>query len=117
MFRTECKNPKYAVPNGCATHPHNIYFQLLGETGIVGFISIFSFFFYILIKIIINFRKNISLTFNNKTTLAFFSLCCLFLHFCPLLPNGNFFNNWLNIITFIPMGIFLYSNHSNSRHD
>jgi len=117
MFRVECKNPKYAVPNGCATHPHSIYFQLLGETGIIGFISIFSFFFYILIKIINNFRKNNSFKLKNKTTLASFSLCCLFLHFFPALPNGNFFNNWLNIITFIPMGIFLYSNHSNSRHD
>ena len=117
MFRVECKNPKYAVPNGCATHPHSIYFQILGETGIIGLISIFSFFFYILIKIIINFRKNNSFKLQNKTTLASFSLCCLFLHFFPALPNGNFFNNWLNIITFIPMGIFLYSNHSNSRHD
>ena len=117
MFRVECKNPRYAVPNGCATHPHSIYFQLLGETGIIGFISIFSFFFYILIKIIINFRKNNSFKLKNKTTLAFFSLSCLFLHFFPFLPNGNFFNNWLNIITFIPMGIFLYSNHSNSRYD
>ena len=27
--------------------------------------------------------------------------------------SQNFFNNWLNIITFRPMGIFLYSNHSN----
>jgi O-antigen ligase len=117
MFRVECKNPKYAVPNGCATHPHSIYFQLLGETGIIGFILIFFFFFYILIKIVINYQKNISFKLENKKTLAYFSLCCLFLHFFPFLPNGNFFNNWLNTITFIPMGIFLYSNDSNSRHD
>ena len=117
MFSVECKNPKYIVPNGCATHPHNLYFQLLGETGIIGFICLFSFFFYILTRLIINLIKNNSFTLQNKETLASFSLCCLFLHFFPLLPNGNFFNNWLNIITFLPMGIFLYSNHLNPSHD
>ena len=117
MFRVECKNPKYSVPNGCATHPHSIYFQLLGEAGFVGFIFLIFFLFYILKNIIINQKKDNSFSLNNKTTLASFSLCCLLLHFFPGLPNGNFFNNWLNIITFLPMGIFLYSNYSKPSHD
>tara|TARA_B100000787_G_scaffold169190_1_gene159684 strand:- start:5366 stop:6595 length:1230 start_codon:yes stop_codon:yes gene_type:complete len=117
MFRVECKNPKYSVPNGCATHPHSIYFQLLGEAGTVGFICILFFFFYILKNIIVNFKKDNSFLLKNKTIIASFSLCCLLLHFFPGLPNGNFFNNWLNILTFLPMGIFLYSSHSKPSHD
>lgn len=117
MFRIECKNPKYSVPNGCATHPHNIYFQLLGEAGIFGFIFLFSFFFFILKTIITELRKRTSFLSDKKAPVICFSLFCLFLHFFPLLPNGNFFNNWLNIITFLPMGIFLHSSHKKVSHD
>ncbi len=110
MFRVECKNIKYKVPNGCATHPHSLYFQLLGEAGTIGVIFLFFLFFCILKKLIASYEKNNFFLIENKKTLSFFSLSCLFLHFFPFLPNGNFFNNWLNIITFLPMGIFLYSN-------
>ena len=29
IFRIKCSNPKFFVKDGCTTHPHNIYFQLL----------------------------------------------------------------------------------------
>ena len=42
MFREKCKEEKYQVLtdldhsiNGCQTHPHNTYIQLLSETGIL----------------------------------------------------------------------------------
>ena len=47
MFREICQNEKYYTftdldgsINGCQTHPHNTYLQLLTETGILGTIPI-----------------------------------------------------------------------------
>ena len=28
----------------------------------------------------------------------------------PLIPSGNFFNNWLSLILFYPLGMWLYLN-------
>ena len=44
-FRIECNKTKYfnsefkRSKNRCATHPHQIHFEILSETGIVGYIS------------------------------------------------------------------------------
>ena len=53
-FREVCKNPEYYVDNGCSTHPHNFYVQLLAETGLVGCFFLFFFYFYI-IKMFLNY--------------------------------------------------------------
>ena len=47
-FRSECSNKIYDYEyskiteniefNGCSTHPHNIYLEILSEQGIIGFI-------------------------------------------------------------------------------
>jgi O-antigen ligase len=37
----------YNYSNGCNTHPHNIYLQILSEIGLIGFILFFSFFLFL----------------------------------------------------------------------
>ncbi len=114
MFREECKNLKYYVPGGCSSHPHNFYFQLFGEAGIFGFLFLTSFFLFTLKVIINNFKRVSSKLFENHLMISC-SIFCSFLNFFPFLPNGNFFNNWINMITFFTIGIFLYANKRNAN--
>ena len=95
--------------NACNTHPHNFYYQLLAETGIIGFSFIFILFFYLLYAIIKNIFKNYfyKKTFTNNLEICITSI--LFITLWPLTTTGNFFNNWLNIISFYLLAFYLFS--------
>ena len=106
-FRKLCSKKKYTIyvsenQSGCAPHPHNFYLQNLAETGIVGFLAIFSFFIYIFIKFLIIIYNRLSNpstnhTLSNSQTIMYIHIIILL---NPLMPNGNFFNNYLNITYF-----------------
>ena len=47
MYRILCKDKRYYINEfSCTTHPHNFYFQLLAENGIIGFL-VFYVYLYI----------------------------------------------------------------------
>ncbi|MDB4234578.1 O-antigen ligase family protein [Alphaproteobacteria bacterium] len=103
-FRIVCDDYKnYDI--GCNIHPHNTYFQLLSEVGILGFIFIFIFFIYISLNIIkILLKKNIT----NYDSCKYSLLISMFVNTFPFVPSGSFFNNWLSVIYYIPIGFYLY---------
>ena len=94
--------------SACNTHPHNFYFQLLAETGLLGFIYVSLLFIFISFLLIQNFIFYIT---NSSKKVADSELCLLvgfFLVLWPLTTNGNFFNNWINLMNFYPLGIYLF---------
>ncbi len=112
MFRKLCSKKEFEYDEwSCTSHPHNTYFQLLAETGIFGFLLIFTIFILCLIEITKIFFKKI---FDKKFSVDNVNICLygfFIIYLWPLMPTGNFFNNWLSIILFFTSGFFLYRNN------
>tara|TARA_Y100000389_G_scaffold203561_1_gene252345 strand:- start:9423 stop:10670 length:1248 start_codon:yes stop_codon:yes gene_type:complete len=91
-FRFECDKNEYKkinslmAENRCSTHPHNIYFEIISETGTIGIL----FFLYFLLNFIktnkLFSKKNIK---NNPEIIIL-----LFIFFWPLQSTGSLFSTW-----------------------
>ena len=108
-FRYYCsKEENFVANNACSTHPHNFYAQMLAEVGLFGFVSLSFIFLSIVYLFLKNFYYQI---FKRKQYLTDFAICLLssyFITLFPLLPSGNFFNNWLSILIYYPLGFLIY---------
>jgi len=94
--------------NACNTHPHSIYLEFLAELGIIGFLFLLFLFLYIAGKLIIYFI--IILTTKNENNLIngrYFILLGFLISMIPLIPSGSYFNNYMLIITYFPIGFYL----------
>jgi O-antigen ligase len=100
MYRIICK--EYDIKT-CSTHPHSFVIQLLAETGIVGFLFYLAFFVFV-IKDFFYFFLFKSINSNYVIILSLLIIINLF----PLAPSGNFFNNWLNCIMYLPLGFYFF---------
>lgn len=91
-YRFECGKKKYKkinslmVENRCSTHPHNIYFEIMSETGTIGIL----FFFYFLI----NFIKTNKLFSKKNIKKNPEIIILLFIFFWPLQSTGSLFSTW-----------------------
>ena len=110
MFRDYCgKDENYVNQLACTTHPHNVAMQFLAETGVIFTIIIYFFYLLLIWKIIQlflkrNFKKNYVI---NYSQICF--LISLLITFFPFSPSGNFFDNWLSVVYYYPLGIYLWN--------
>ena len=88
----------------CSTHPHSTYIQILAEIGIIGFMMVL----FIFLK---SLKTNLIFLFKKKTNLEksfFFINMSIILNIMPLIPSGSFFNNWISLMIFFPLGFWLF---------
>ncbi len=107
-FRYHCRKIEYDSKIGiCTTHPHNIFIQFLSELGIVGVVFYVYGLAFILLSIFkVYKKKDINEKFQNSLYVASLAV---FINLFPFLPSGDFFNNWISIICFYSIGVFIYS--------
>lgn len=116
QFRNICDDKKYKTIlfsknkepyNGCQTHPHNIYLQLLAETGLIGFLFLFLVLLNISYKIL--YSQIFSVFYNSKPykLSSYLCLCGVFINIFPLAPSGNFFGSSYNFMFYLCIGFLL----------
>ena len=109
-FRKSCKNvsikkyykdDSHLSNSGCSTHPHQYYFEILSDQGLLGFIIFVSFFIYLSLRIIKRF-------FISKNLVFFATGSFLLVQLIPILPTGSFFTSFGSTIFFINLSLIFY---------
>ena len=89
----------------CSNHPHNLYLQILSETGIIGLILFTSLFFLFgkrIFELIKTYDK------KNINEYIFISCCCYILSFLwPLVTAGSFYTTWNGVFLWIVVAILI----------
>ena len=69
------------------THPHQIHYELLSETGLFGYLSFMTFIFFSLYFFYKSFKK-------HKNIYQFSGMLFVVINLLPLLPSGSFFSTY-----------------------
>ena len=82
--------------------------QLITETGIIGLFPVITVFllsvFYLFTNFFMTlFRKPVIL---SDEKIMFMS--AIIINLWPFVPSGNFFNNYLSILIYFPLGFLIY---------
>ena len=115
QYRNKCEIEKYSHDDlSCNTHPHNTYVQLLAEVGLIGTLPIILIFFYLIIMF--GKKNNHSNYVNSKSNnYQKYLLLAMIVSLWPFFPTQNFFNNYINIIYYLPVGFYLQSIYRNKN--
>ena len=95
-FRTVCPKNVNSKKYLCASQPHNIYFELLSDTGIIGLLIFMLIFIYPILLFIKNYNN------VNVSSKIFFALFLVYIF--PFKPHGSLFTT-----SFATLLWFLYS--------
>ena len=81
-------------------HPHNLYLDIIGSTGLIGF----TFFILFIITLIIKYKDK---TIHNKKYIYLLngSLISLIILLWPIKTSGSFFNNYSSMILYTTIAI------------
>ena len=108
-YRFEAYKPKYEneklsrTGSRGSTHPHQIHFEILSETGLFGYISF-------LILIIFSLYLSIKNYFIYKNVFQLSSAIFIIIFTIPFLPSGSFFSTFPSAVFWINYAIMMAYN-------
>ena len=88
----------------CSTHPHNLYLEILSETGLIGFVIFFSFII-IFLKFSLNHLNKVNL--NIKPYLIG-SISLILVYLWPLKSSGSIFSTFTASFFWFNIGMILF---------
>jgi hypothetical protein len=104
-FRYECLNDKYisdivnhSASYRCATHPHNLYFEVFSEAGLLGLLIFFYLPYLIFRKVIKIKNEDIKITAISIFIVLFF----------PIQTTGSYFSTFNGIFYFMNLPVIIY---------
>ena len=109
-FRNESPNKDYENKEfvfyefRSSTHPHQIHFEFLSETGLFGYLTFLLFYIYSLIVFYKNQKNYINL---YQLSGALFLITVII----PFLPSGSFFTTYSATIFWINYALMISPNH------
>lgn len=109
-FKEECLKDEYhnndykRTNERCATHPHQIYYELLSEHGLIGTLAITSIIFFIIFESMLVYLK-------NKNSIHLGSILFVLVQFAPIIPSGSFFTSWNATIFWFNFSILIFYNN------
>ena len=96
----ETKYNKSIYGHGGTIHPHQFHFEWLAETGVIGYILLFSFFCY---SIILGLKEYIV----KKNIFLLSAILFLVVSLIPFIPSGSFFTTYGATIFWINFGFLI----------
>ena len=120
QFKVECSSNAYENIDSnfrsgrCSSHPHNLYIEMLSETGIVStliFVSLIIYFFIRCLKVLYN--KKIKSYYNSYEYLMFICFFAMNVFtFFPIRSSGSFFSNFAGSLIWYNFSfLFIYLKH------
>ena len=106
-FRKVCSKSKYQEIQSkyahlrCNTHPHNMYFEILAEGGLLVFLPFCTLILFLVIKNFINLFK------EKNNNIYLINLSILIVLFFPIQTTGSFFSTFNGIFYWLGLGIIL----------
>tara|TARA_A100001015_G_scaffold319227_1_gene441484 strand:+ start:1283 stop:2509 length:1227 start_codon:yes stop_codon:yes gene_type:complete len=106
-FRVNCDEELVDLINSshplCSSHPHNLYLELLSETGIIGTTLFLLIFYYIFKQIYLDKIKK-----RKFTNFQAANLFAIILIIWPIITSGSFYTSWGGLFLWIYIG-FLFN--------
>ena len=92
----------FGMWTGGTTHPHQIHYELLAETGLFGYLTFFFFIFVSIFLALVNYNK-----LRNPYCLS--GILYILVNLLPLIPSGSFFSTYTAGLFWINYSIMVSS--------